>query len=177
MSETFNSNINEIKITIFPWSKVTGTASLLYEQNIANIIRQLTDVDSFVISGDIKNFAVTDDAPLKLNIYGYYIEIPSGTNLKNFMSSSDGDDIYINLHLTNTNDDVPQEINGQLLSEAITFTSSPDKSTGTHTLQLTSGQLTSEQFPSQIPPYSRKKFNTTSLGVMYIDGSHNLGEL
>lgn len=50
------------------------TSRIFYEQNVSNIIRQLTSLDGFVISGDIDDYGNVIET-LKINIFGYYFEI------------------------------------------------------------------------------------------------------
>ena len=113
------SYIQSSQINIFPCSKARfhdRQSNLFYEQNISNIVRQVTDVDSYIISGEI-NSNCTVIEKLKLSLYGYYIEIEEDTQLVESNNNSD-DELYVVISLTNTAKEgieipIPQELYGQ----------------------------------------------------------------
>lgn len=152
-------------VNIFPCSKDIGirNSKLFYEQNITNMVRHITDNPSFVISGDIDtNGVVTEDGNLKLNLYGYFIELRSGTSLATF---TDGEELYIGVKLTNEAN-LPHELDGQIqdsenesIYTAIELSSSIGEDKNVHYLHL----LTKDGEHWRIPVESRSKFNIESL--------------
>lgn len=94
-------SINSTNVKIFPWARSTGTGVLMYEDNIANLVRQITD-NNFIIEGTITNGSITSDC-LKLNINGYYIELKSTQTV--------GENAFVSISVDSSSD-IP-ELNGQ----------------------------------------------------------------
>ena len=105
--------IESKNIKIFPCSQYRETnrsSKLFYEQNISNMIRQVTDNPSYIISGKIDESAKVTET-LKLTLYGYYVEILEGTSL---ISDETSENIYIRIVLKETEvGDKLQELDGQ----------------------------------------------------------------
>lgn len=107
--------INSDSISIFPLSKprkVEKTSRLFYEENITNLIRQVVDVDSFIIKSPLdynSESAILSDN-LIFNLYGYYFNIHSNSG---FISSNRiaNDDKYIVAKIVLSGE--PLEISGQ----------------------------------------------------------------
>ena len=83
--------ISSINVNLFPYSKPRAstdqrTNRLFYEQNITNLVKQLTDTKSFLINvpalnEDDYSCTITDD--LEFNLYGYYFKVNAGTVIYN----------------------------------------------------------------------------------------------
>lgn len=86
------SNVYSTSVSIFPLAKnreVDKRASrLLYEDNIANLIRQVVDTEGFIIQEDNiqcsvekKNgkYEVNFSGTLIFNLFGYYVRLDSGS--------------------------------------------------------------------------------------------------
>lgn len=103
------SNIQSQYIKIFPLAKPRKNniaSRLFYEQNVTNLLRQLMDTEGFIIQPcEIDNNTCKGD--LIFNLYGYYFEIKSGTNLGDL---STGKYIIANILLSSQE---PIEIEGQ----------------------------------------------------------------
>lgn len=90
-------------VEVFPLAKPRPdqrTSRLLYEENLTGIIRQVVDINSFIINNgntpslninyvvDANNNVtstiadVTLDSDLEFNIYGYYFKLKKGTSFK-----------------------------------------------------------------------------------------------
>lgn len=128
--------IQSTNIDIFPMAKsrdgISLTNRLFYEQNIANLIRQVVDKEGFIISGgELNGTELSTD--LIFNIYGYWVCIKSGTDLKGAFDSGN----EVSAHITLNNDPV-QEIVGQ------------DEGEGTN--KLYEGLLLSSSAPSVDAP-------------------------
>ena len=102
------------QINIFPVSKIRKDYredNLLYEQNIANIISQLTgpDIYGFIINAPSTIADWNDENTEKkilLNIYGYYIKL---SNIKIAEKSN----LYVTLKIKSSTDSKINEIHGQ----------------------------------------------------------------
>lgn len=65
------------------------TSRIFYEQTVSNIIRQLIDVEGFIITGStITNESGKLSSNLEINIGGYYFNIDSAANV--FQLNTDG---------------------------------------------------------------------------------------
>ena len=106
--------IASINVKAFPLAKyrspgsADNTSRLFYEQNVSNLIRQLIDTQGFVVSGSVSPQGVVTDT-LCFNLYGYYFELTTGTNLID-TSVSDSNYVLASITLTSTS---PYEISGQ----------------------------------------------------------------
>ena len=124
--------IQSDKINVFPLAKNRTTdkdARLLYEHNVANIIKQLIDTDGFVISDSVsvstgtetKNeysgyseYPVNLTNPLEFNIGGYFFRIESGTTIAMVPKvTTDTKDTIIPLYASIQIDNVSKELLGQ----------------------------------------------------------------
>lgn len=126
-------NLNSNNIHVFPLSKPRlndyGKSRLLYEHNIANIVRQLTDVDGFLINcpdefkveksltgtWSVKDQFNNDVEEISFNLGGYYVVVDN-VGLKQIFSNtySKGTSIYAHLNTTEVVDgSFIYEINGQ----------------------------------------------------------------
>lgn len=163
-------NLNIGNLDIFPCSKnISKTnSSLFYEQNITNMIRQVTDVDSYVISGSVSSDGVVNEGGLALSLYGYYIFIKEGTSL---IPEGVTENVYIGIELTEPSDTVPQELDGQVsgeLFEPVILSGTDNVSHALHLLTKASGTWA-------IPTSSFVKFNIGSLfRIQDIDGKHDI---
>ena len=175
------SAISRDLIHIFPNSKDTVAISkLFYEQNITNIVRQVTDKECYVICGRVNTDGTGKvDGKLTLSLYGYYLCIKNETDLVGLAKADSADAVYINIFLNNNS---PQELDGQTDSsgddrvfDPITLTTEKAISGANNTvyslkiLEKVSGKW-------QIPNDSKIKFNAESFGLYEIDGQHTIRE-
>lgn len=163
--------IQSNSIDVFPLSKPRTNKKnnrLLGEKNIVDIINQITDKTSFVISKGIYNAA-----KFEFNIHGYYFKISTNlTSLPAFSGATDGTNIYGVIYLTK-NVDFP-EIAGQDSSGVYAglrlTTDDPSAISGevfdVYYLKL----LTKSGSNWIIPPESNGRFSDTALGITIIDG-------
>ena len=108
--------INSDRIKLFPISKPRSndpTSRLFYEDNIANMLRQIVGKNGFIINAPkeltLRNgYYVNDKEDLEFNIYGYYVNIKAGTNL----IEANGIKDYIYAQIIIDNSSIP-EIKGQ----------------------------------------------------------------
>lgn len=108
--------INSDRIKLFPISKPRSndpTSRLFYEDNIANMLRQIVGENGFVINAPkqltLRNgYYVNAQEDLEFNIYGYYVNIKADTNL----IESNGIKDYIYAQIIIDNSSIP-EIKGQ----------------------------------------------------------------
>ena len=156
------SVVTTIKPTkIFPWSRSSQiNDKLFYEQNVSNLIRQIVD-NNFVISGNIKNSQVSNDEPFRVNIYGYYIEIPSQTSIPI------QDNVYLKINLSG-NEVV--EINQDSEDPVAILTNVDMESVTDPHLYIKIWDKETQM----IPHSSRIKFNPISLDLLEIDGQHEI---
>lgn len=162
--------IESNNIDIFPCSinRTTDRKSkLFYEENISNLVRQVTDYHSFIISGGVDiNGNVT--ATLCLTLFGYYIEIKPGTNLTS--NISDTTNLFIKLNLTEKSDTQPQELHGQdngTTFEAVELTTTESE----YSLSL----LIKDDTGWKLDSNSYVKFKQGSIfGLDEIDGDHEI---
>lgn len=171
--------INSNNIDIFPLSKprVNKSSRLFYEENVTNLIRQIVDIDSFIIEGPEK---LSDsgklDKDLIFNLFGYYFKIISGTDLSD-ISSQNGNYIIGEIELDKSNPDIPFELKGQDDTTSNTFTginitnveSLPTiDDVNKHFLVL----FKKSGNEWLINDDSYKKFNSQSFNISGIDGKH-----
>lgn len=102
--------INSTEVSVFPLSKPrkNKNSRLFYEENVANLIRQVVDKASFIISSPstLNRTTLTED--LIFNIYGYYFKINSNVSF----DIEEGKYIVGKIKL-DINGDLPVEIEGQ----------------------------------------------------------------
>lgn len=88
--------INSNSIDVFPCANRGGNhnlqSRLTSEYNLTNIINQLIDQDSFVITTSL-----TSGGPLSFNIHGYYFNVLNYNDIINLGIS--GDDIYASIRI------------------------------------------------------------------------------
>lgn len=147
------------------------TSRIFYEQNVSNLIRQIVDVDGFIISGEVSTEGVVEnDSTLCIDIYGYYFEILPGVNLVSIAEADDSDSVYVGIKVLAIDENSPEEIDGQ------------DLSGDYQGLILQNGEFPSEyksfklleKVPGEDDSWrlvkpSYKKFNPDSLGIDWID--------
>ena len=171
----FNQQYNHIysnDINIFPLSKHrenNRNNNLFYEQNIANIINQIIDINlsGFIIDAPevINKNNVNNTVPdsiVKLNLKGYYIEI---NNISKYVTEDKP--LFIGVVLSNKQENQPQEIDGQdddNLFTGVILNNSPIPDTYP-SIQLydENGNVCKENFA---------RFNVNSLNITGIDGKH-----
>lgn len=145
-------------IKIFPWSRSSDIDDkLFYEQNVSNLIRQVVD-NNFVISGNIQSYKISDEEPLRVNIYGYYIEINKSYEIPHGSKSN----VYIKINLS-TDSELPELIQGS--EGPISFVGSIDNTRPHLYLHICNEE-------GNIPDSSRIKFKKESLDLLEIDGQH-----
>lgn len=100
-------NIQSSQISVFPLSKnrtSDRSARLFYENNVANLIRQVVDVEGFLITKDglelyadsnPKNenrfdLSVITRNPIIFNLYGYYFNIAGSSTIFTIADIADG---------------------------------------------------------------------------------------
>lgn len=114
-------HIKSESIKIFPLAKPRSKDSssrLFYEDNIANIIRQVTSGNGFIINAPTTlstyngYYRVNQD--LEFNIYGYYVKITKSSNIISVSDTNKNGTnynyIYAKIKLNNS---TTPEINGQ----------------------------------------------------------------
>lgn len=155
------SYIKSDKINIFPLNKTRDSDlqdNLLYESNIANIIRQLIDVDGFIISAPDEMSNVSANSPLVFNLYGYYIkivELPEDIKAPLYF--------YIKLE----NKDNLQEIEGQDTDNEYTGLVATDD---INSIPGTAPYIYIYDDKGNLVSTSLKKFDFNSLAITGIDG-------
>lgn len=176
------------------------TSRIFYEQTVTNLVKQLIDVDGFLITGpsiNSSNGQINGD--LEFNLGGYWFKINSGTSI--FPLNNSGQLIYeqpgtvgtgtalVNktcyiyacIDLTN---DVPIEIEGQDVNsnyEGLLFIASDSEpgnfSDHTYRLPIYIGKTNSSGSPVGgnwvIYSDSFIKFDISSLNITGIDGRHS----
>ena len=198
------TSISSNNISVFPLSKNRPndrSARLFYEHNIANLIRQLIDVEGFIIqpssSTDLSLSVSTDGdkiiirtgTPITFNLYGYYFSIAANSSLltvnANELDASGGNNI-IKLFAVLNIDDKSNEIagyddNGVYTGLKIT-TDSIDAvdSTGRHAIELCSILITLDLDAGKWvvsgtmcdSSYSRFSTQSLDMSISRIDGKH-----
>lgn len=160
-------------INVFPCAN-RGTAynlqsRLTSEYNLTNIINQLIDTDSFVISNNLSN-------GISFNIHGYYFSVSDYTSITNLNSS--WTDVYATITIssdvlvdgvifnelivtgtedTSTNDSLD---NDQTEFTGVEFSNSPASGDNTYSLHILHRDSISSSW--YIPPESTVKFVTNS---------------
>lgn len=187
MSETVKY-VDSKNIRIFPFAKYRTNVNdlgsrLFYENNVSRLIRQLTDTEGFIISGNIsydkdsRKIYTSSDSIFSLNIHGYYIEIDGNTELYEIKGEEDSIFAYITLTTSQTNPSgsvvSPPEIEGQDNAskfEAVKFdVEIPDGSIG---IQIAEKIINGEDIIWRIPQNSYKKFDSNTIKITKIDGKH-----
>lgn len=187
-------------VKAFPLGRPRATASnditsrIFYEQCVSNIIRQLIDVDGYIISGcEITNESGKLSSNLELNIAGYYYNIQSNASIFNLdsngaLTNSSGKVlsnttayVYFCIDLTTTE---PYEIIGQDDDDGnyqglvIEMSDVPPEEYNEHTYRVpvfrgrtdASGKPQLETW--EIYNNSYIKFDIESLNITGIDGKH-----
>lgn len=166
-------NFASNNISIFPFSKnrvvtsesqgVTTTSTTdvdrrFYEANVVKLIRQLMDVDGFIISYD------SDNDILEFNLAGYFIKIDSFvTSL--LESFSAGNDVYASLNILNG------EVDGQDEDNRFTGVTFSNAAPASSDVVLLLGKLVDNGNTVFVPNSdSFMKFNANSLKITKIDG-------
>ena len=97
--------LNSDNVVVFPCANRGGTynleARLTSEYYLTNIINQLIDKTSFVISPSISTTGLADGTPISFNINGYYFHISNYMNIVNLFSSAEtpSTDIYASIRV------------------------------------------------------------------------------
>ena len=153
------------------------TSRIFYEQNVSNLIRQIVDVDGFVISGEVNPETGNVVGKLCFNIYGYYFELADGAEL----AAGVGDnpkEIYVGIKFI-SNDDVvvyPLEISGQDENGEYTGLEFSSTKFGDEykSLKLLEFSFNSETGNEEwhIPKESKYKFDIDNFGIDWIDAKH-----
>lgn len=143
------------------------TSRIFYEQNVSNIIRQIIDVQGFVISGKVNEDGSVSEK-LCFDIFGYYFELGVGTELVN---EEIDDKVFVMIRLT---DAEPFEIDGQdedgsykglMLSNRL-----EDGCKGFQLLESSKDSSGTKRWKLFDSSYS--KFEVKSLGIDWIDAKH-----
>lgn len=144
------------------------TSRIFYEQNVSNMIRQIIDVDGFIISGSVTTAGVVQDS-LCFDIYGYYFELSNGTKLVE--SGTSATKVFALIKVSNTE---PVEIEGQDESGEYRGLCFSDKLEsgykGFQLLEKQDGSGPDSGWRLVIPSY--RKFDIDSLGIDWIDAKH-----
>lgn len=162
-------------IKIFPCSQYredNRSSKLFYEQNISNMIRQVTDNPSYIISGTIDETYATVTETLKLTLYGYYVEILEGTSLIN---DETAENIYIRIVLKNSNTefgDTIQELGDQDDDGNFKAVRLSKDGEGTDEYTLLLAKKVNENW--ELAEESFVKF--TKKSILEIDGKHDISE-
>lgn len=174
--------INSNSINVFPCAN-RGTAynlqsRLTSEYNLTNIINQLIDTDSFVITN-----VLTTDGPLAFNIHGYYFNVSNYQTITNLdpswtdvyaeitIASTTIDGITFNELTVNGTEDVSTNLDGDTTFDGVAFTGTkPDEKQDHYYLHILHRDLTSSGWC--IPPESTVKFvtNSTRRSIKIDDG-------
>lgn len=123
-------NIKTNDISIFPLAKNRPndrSARLFYENNVANLIRQVVDVEGFLISkdavelsalaqpgsGSFQELYISTVKPLVFNLYGYYFSIAPNANIYvDKQLTAETDVVEAPLYAVLNIDDITNEIVG-----------------------------------------------------------------
>lgn len=85
--------ISSSNITVFPCANRGGSynmySRMTSEYNLTNIVNQLLDVDSFVITPSL-----SDQSEISFNIHGYYFTVSDYTNITSLEGLQSAKDIY-----------------------------------------------------------------------------------
>lgn len=169
-------NLNSQSIKVFPLAKPRSVASkditsrIFYEQNVSNLVRQLLDVEGFVVSGNVDtNGEVVEN--LAIDLMGYYFEIESGTILTDNISD-DANELYAAIKFKSNDNDsdenYPIEIDGQDTNGVymgITFFEDVPTQDW-HKLKL----LEKDSTGWKLVDGSNAKFSAKSIKIDWIDG-------
>lgn len=173
--------INSNSINVFPCAN-RGTAynlqsRLTSEYNLTNIINQLIDTDSFVISNNLSN-------GLSFNIHGYYFNVSNYQDITNLDSS--WTDVYAQITIAhnelesglvfdeltvNGTEDVSTNLDADTTFTGVAFTSTkPAEAQNHYFLHILHRDSTSSDW--YIPPESTVKFvtNSTRCSIKIDDG-------
>ena len=197
------SYIKSEHIEIFPTALPRATqrgSRLLYEDNIANIIRQLVDKPSFIIThkNNITSNTVkvtqslgVQNADIEFCIYGYYVKIKKGAMITEVNSNTDYINVSINLTSVIPESESISPSLPHLLGqddsgvyEAVNFIGASTYKNEVNTsmrngeniletiVEFTLLQKTSDH-TYELCPMSYRKFDSFTLQVDGIDGKHN----
>ena len=150
------------------------TSRIFYEQNVSNLIRQLVDVDGFVISGEVDSENGNVKDKLCFNIYGYYFELSNGAEIAK-VEDSEATKIYVGIKfIYNDEGEVyPLEISGQDEGGKYTgleFSGSEFGSEYKSFLLLeNTGKSVEGKNNWRIAPESYYRFNIDKLGIDWIE--------
>ena len=176
--------INSNAINVFPCAN-RGTAynlqsRLTSEYNLTNIINQLIDVDSFVITTQINS----DQKALSFNIHGYYFNVTDYTSITNLDTS--WTDVYAQITIAhnelegglvfdeltvNGTEDVATDLDVDTNFTGVAFTGTkPSEEQDHYSLHILHRDSTSSDW--YIPPESTVKFvtNSTRRSIKIDDG-------
>ena len=188
-----NTNyLQSSEVKAFPLAKSRAAISLditsriFYEQNVSNIIRQLTSRPGFIISGTVDDQGNVINGPLKIDIQGYYFEISEKSNLIPVAGEVDKNStkIYVGIRLSSpesiTDDSgstiiTPQEIIGQDYQNEyqglyFCYNALPSEFIG---FQLLQGAGSGDNKTWSLFEKSFTKFDyTNDLNITFIDGKN-----
>ena len=182
------SFVKSSNIKIFPLSKnrsytdsdgttVTENSRSLFEYRIANIIRQIVDVDGFVISNPTTTYGEdgrTLGYSLAFDLYGYLVNVNKDTLLTELDIESDSKYIWACIGLNVDTIEIhgqDVEDQGEYQYQGVDFIATSDlnpPSPYTATLLI----LSKEGDTWKVPKSSKYKFKSRSVGVTKIDGKH-----
>ena len=162
--------INSNSINVFPCanrgSDYNLQSRLTSEYNLTNIINQLIDTDSFVISSNLSN-------GLSFNIHGYYFNVSNYQHITNLDSS--WTDVYAEITIANNTvdgltfneltvngtEDVSTDLDADTTFTGVAFTGTkPTEAQDHYYLHILHRNSTSSDW--YIPPESTVKFLTNS---------------
>ena len=164
--------ISSDKIHVFPIAKSRSNqraANLMYEDNISNIIRQLTDYPGFIITRNpdvtFNNGILTFNKDFEFNLWGHYFRIEKDVTVN--LGGSLVTDIYASIITdTDTGEISNQDVNGEY--QGLKITSSNE---GSHYLCLFN---TLDSNTVEVCEESLFKFNNSSVNIKRIDGKRAL---
>lgn len=185
-----NCNLFSRDVIVFPLSKdrisnpnksVLGEFSpvdlnrtrLFTEKSVSNLIRQLIDVDGFVIGSRSLN---SDNTLLEVefNLAGYYFKINldlDGNKGENNSVYSGWENIYASITIHDDYDEIVGQDDDDNVYTGLTLHNTPPnppESGSIHTLHI----LTKSGGNWTIPTESCKRFSTFSLNITGIDGDY-----
>lgn len=201
MAETgMEQFVSSKSISVFPLSKNRPTdrsSRLFYENNVANIIRQLVDVDGFIIKADTNLLSINEKTnPLEItlseiifNLYGYYFAVKESTEGPVVVATHTAEDLSeskttFKLYASITINPDTREIDGQDddgVYNGFKFVHSPgpiEVEDGEHILHICDYTLYKEngewQITTQLNNNAFKKISSESLdmSINRIDGKH-----
>lgn len=173
------ANLASTKIKVFPSAKRVGyqkDSRLITEASLVNIINQLIDVKSFVITPEDD---LSADNPFEFNIGGYYFKVDKLSDLTNLFAGSQYDtmqDIYATITIS-TDQHGYTELMGQdddqggtldpPIYMGVTFSNTASSSSGDISLKVLHRESVSDSWVT--PETSRFKYDSTAVELQ-IDG-------